>query len=120
MEHDSWTKTYQNPELYKWLLSKSKKQDSLVIPERVLMSYVGRYKYSEQEYSDVTYDGKNLYVQSSVAERKLLMKPLTTTKFRLPGPLSGDGDVYFNVTPEGKVAGFTVGPCDHTYCARIE
>jgi hypothetical protein len=118
--HDSWTETYQNAELYKWLLSKSKRQDSPIIPEKVLRSYVGRYKYSEQEFSEVTCDGKDLYVESSVAKRKLIMKALTKTKFRLPGPLTGDGDMYFNVTKEGKVLGFTVGPCDHTYCARIE
>jgi hypothetical protein len=117
--HDSWTKAYQDPELYKWLLSKSKVQKSPVIAEKVLLSYVGRYKYSEQEQMDVTYDGKNLYVESSVAKRKIVMKPLTSTKFRLPGPLTGDGDMYFDVTQEGKIAGFTVGPCDHTYCPRI-
>lgn len=118
--HDSWTETYQNPELYKWLLSKSRSEGGLVLPEKVLKSYVGRYKYSEQESMEVTLDGANLYVQSAVAKRKLLMKPLTKTKFRLPGPITGDGDMYFNLTEDGKVAGFTVGPCDHSYCARIE
>ena len=118
--HDSWTSTYQNEELYKWLLSKSKEQKCVIIAQKVLMSYVGRYKYSDQENLEVTYDGKNLHVQSSVAKRKILMQPFTNTKFRLPGPLTGDGDMYFNLTQEGKVAGFTVGPCDHTYCARIE
>lgn len=118
--HDSWTNTYQNPELYKWLLSKSKDHNTPAVSGKVLMSYVGLYKYSDQENMEVTYDGKNLYVQSSVAKRKILMNPLTNTKFRLPGPLTGDGDMYFNVNQEGKVSGFTVGPCDHTYCARIE
>ena len=118
--HDSWTNTYQNQELYKWLLSKSKDPASPTIAEKILNRYVGRYKYSEQEIMEVTSEGKSLYVQSSVAKRKILMRPLTNTKFRLPGPISGDGDMYFNVTQEGKVAGFTVGPCDHTYCPRIQ
>ena len=69
---------------------------------------------------EITYDGKDLYVQSSVANRQILILPLTSTKFRIPGPLSGDGDMYFNVTNGGKVQGFTVGPCDHTYCPKIQ
>ena len=118
--HDSWTSTYQNKELYKWLLSKSKHKPTPIIPEKTLKDYVGRYKYSDVESMDVTYDGNSLYVQSSVAKRKILMKPLTLTKFRLPGPLSGDGDMYFDVSQGGEVRGFTVGPCDHTYCPRID
>lgn len=118
--HDSWTETYNNPELYKWLLSKSKNQQTANLATQLLKSYVGRYKYSEQENMEVTYDDGKLYVQSSIAKRKLLMKPFTNTKFRLPGPLSDDGDMYFKVSEKGKVEGFTVGPCDHTYCPLID
>ena len=118
--HDSWTKTYENPELYDWLLSKSKNKDSPIIDDRILKSYAGRYRYSNDEIIEVTYDGKDLYVKSSVADRKIQIVPFTNTKFRIPGPLSGDGDMYFNVTKEVRVEGFTVGPCDHTYCPRID
>ena len=59
---------------------------------------------------EVTFEDKNLYVKSSVANRKIRIVPFTNTKFRIPGPLSGDGDMYFNVTKEGRVEGFTVGP----------
>jgi predicted esterase len=118
--HDAWTTTYQNQELYDWLLSKSKSKGTPIIDDKILKSYVGKYKYSNNEIMEVTYDGKNLYVKSSVANRKILIVPFANTKFRIPGPLSGDGDMYFNVTKEGKVEGFTVGPCDHTYCPKIE
>jgi len=118
--HDSWTKTYQNQELYSWLLSKSKNINSPTVDVKILKSYAGKYKYSDEEIMEVTYEDKNLYVTSSVANRKILIMPFTNTKFRIPGPLGGDSDMYFNVTQKGKVEGFTVGPCDHTYCPRIE
>ncbi len=117
--HDSWTETYQNQKLYSWLLSKTIKKDSLNIEEEILKSYIGKYKYSNEEIMEVTYENKSLYVKSSIANRKLSIVPFTKTKFRIPGPLSGDSDVYFDVTQEGKVQGITVGPCDHTYCLRI-
>ena len=97
-----------------------KSRSSPTIDDKILKSYVGRYKYSNDEIMEVTYEDKNLYVKSSVANRKILIVPFTNTKFRIPGPLSGDGDMYFKVTKEGRVEGFTVGPCDHTHCPRIE
>jgi len=118
--HDSWTNAYQNQQLYDWLLSKSKNKIRPTVDDKILKSYVGSYKYSKNEIMEVTYEDGDVYVKSSVANRKLLIMPLTNTKFRISGPLTGDGDMYFNVTKEGKVEGFTVGPCDHTYCPRIE
>ncbi|NEU07875.1 prolyl oligopeptidase family serine peptidase [Flavihumibacter sp. R14] len=118
--HDSWTATYQNQQLYDWLLSKSRGKVSPAIDDKILKSYTGRYKYSNDEIMEVTYEDKNLYVRSSVAKRKIRIVPFTSTKFRIPGLLSGDGDMYFKVTEQGKVEGFTVGPCDHTWCPRIE
>jgi predicted esterase len=118
--HDSWTETYLNQELYDWFLSKSKESKIPTIDVTTLKSYTGKYRYSNDEIMNVTYENKNLFVESSVAKRKLLIVPFTNTKFRISGPLSGDGDMYFNVTKEGRVKGFTVGPCDHTYCPRTE
>jgi predicted esterase len=118
--HECWTKTYQNQELYDWLLSKSKYCKIKNVDERTLKSYVGSYKYSEDEIMEVTYENKNLFVKSSVANLKLLLEPFSITKFRISGPLSGDSDMYFKVSENGIVEGFTVGPCDHTYCPRIE
>jgi hypothetical protein len=106
--------------LYDWLLSKSRSKGSPIIDDKILESYAGRYRYSNDEIIEVTFDGNDLYVKSSVADRKILIVPFTNTKFRIPGPLSGDGDMYFNVTKEGRVEGFTVGPCDHTYCPRLD
>ena len=97
-----------------------KKINKPVIDEKILVRYAGKYRYSDDEIMEVTYENKNLYVTSSVANRKILIVPFTPTKFRIPGPLTGDGDMYFKVTKEGKVEGFTVGPCDHTYCPRID
>src|SRR5688572_6515164 len=88
-DHDSWTNTYQNQQLYDWFLSKSRHKGSPAVDAKILKSYVGRYKYSNDEIMEVTYDDKNLYVKSSVANRKILIAPLTNTKFRIPGPLSG-------------------------------
>ncbi|MEP6596058.1 MAG: prolyl oligopeptidase family serine peptidase, partial [Ginsengibacter sp.] len=65
LEHDCWTKTYQNQELYNWLLSKSKNKDVPDVNAKILKSYVGRYKYSDKEIMEVTYEDKNLYVKSS-------------------------------------------------------
>jgi hypothetical protein len=118
LEHDSWTQTYQNQELYNWLLSKSKNKNILNVDINILKSYVGKYKYSENEIIEVTYEDSSLYTISSVAKNKVKLNPLTNTKFRVPGPISGDGDMYFKVI-QGKVEGFTVGPCDNTYCPKI-
>ena len=119
-EHDSWSATYQNPELYKWLLSKSKNQDSPALNKDTSLSYVGRYKYSKKENMEVTYDGKNLYVESSIAKQKVIMQPVTQTKFKLSGPFSGFGVMNFNITQKGKITGFTFGQCENKYCARIK
>jgi hypothetical protein len=120
MGHECWTKTYQNKELYEWLLSKSKTGNLQNIDESILKSYVGRYKYSDDEIMEISYENKNLFVRSSVGNRKLQIVPFTVTKFRIPGPLSGDSDMYFKLSENGIVEGFTVGPCDHTYCPKIE
>jgi predicted esterase len=119
-EHDVWTRTYQNKQLYEWLLSKSKAKNTPIIDGPTLKQYVGRYRYSNEEIIEVTFEESKLFVKSSTANRKIQIAPLTNTRFRTPGPLTGDGDMYFNVTKEGRVEGFTVGPCDHTYCPRIE
>jgi hypothetical protein len=86
--HDSWTTTYQNQELYDWFLSKSKNSNTPTIDAQTLKGYVGKYKYSDVEIMEVTYENKNLYVKSSVASRKILTVPFTNTKFRIPGPLA--------------------------------
>jgi predicted esterase len=118
--HNSWTEAYKNQELYTWLLSKTNAKEQLAVKNRVLKSYAGLYKYSDTENMEVTYEKGQLYVQSTVANRKVLIEPLTNTKFRIAGPLSADGDMYFDVAEDGKVRGFTVGPCDHTYCPSID
>jgi len=120
MGHECWTKTYQNKELYDWFLSKSKCNNIQYVDERTLKSYAGKYKYSDNEIMEVTFENNNLFVKSSVANRKLQIVPFTLTKFRIQGPLSGDSDMYFKVSADGIVEGFTVGPCDHTYCPKME
>lgn len=118
--HDSWTMTYQNKELYDWFLSKSKMANIQAVDKKTLKSYAGRYKYSDDEIIEVTYENDSLFVKSSAANRKLQIVPFTVTKFRIPGPRSGDSDMYFKVSENGIVEGFTVGPCDHTYCPKIK
>ena len=68
----------------------------------------------------MTYDGKNLYVESSNAKQKVIMQPITQTKFKLSGPFSGLGVMNFDLTQKGKVAGFTFGQCENINCARIK
>jgi hypothetical protein len=36
--------------------------------------------------------------------------------FRIPGPFGGYSEMYFRVSKDGIVEGFTVGPCDGTFC----
>ncbi len=116
--HDSWTPAYQNQELYNWFLSKSKKKHPVNVDVKVLKSYIGNYKYSDKAIIEVSYLDSSLYVKSSLTDKKLLLTPITETKFRIPGPINGGGEMYFNLQ-QGKVDGFTVGPCDHTYCPKI-
>jgi len=118
--HDSWTETYNDQGLYSWLLSKTNKVSKQYVDEKILKGYAGQYKYSDEETMEVTYENASLYVKSSVANRKISIVPISKTKFRIPGPLSGDSDMYFDVAQDGSVNGFTVGPCDHTYCSRME
>jgi len=119
-EHDAWTETYQNPALYDWFLSKSRGKSVPTIDDKTLKKYAGKYQYSKDEFMEITVADRKLYVESSVAKNKLQLIPLTNTKFRIAGPLTADGDIYFSLTTEGKVKGITIGPCDHTYCPRIE
>lgn len=118
--HDAWTMTYQNQELYDWLLSKSKNADIPDIDQKVLESYAGKYKSSKKVIMEVIYENKNLYVKSSGSNRKFLIMPFTYTKFRISEFVSGDPEMYFNVGQNGKVEGYTVGPCDQTYYTKIE
>jgi hypothetical protein len=52
-------------------------------------SYAGKYKYSDKEIMEVSYENKNLYVKSSVASRNI-NSTVYNTKFRIPDH-SGDG-----------------------------
>jgi predicted esterase len=118
--HDAWTETYENQELYDWLLSKSKNGNLENNDEQILKSYVGRYKYSDEEIMEVTYEYKYLYINSSLANAKLLLTPITNTKFKIRGSINGNSEMYFKVTQKIKVEGFTLGRCDNTLYPRIE
>jgi len=116
--HDAWTTTYENKELYDWLLSKSK--NGSLPDEKILESYCGRYKYSDVDTMQVIYEYKYLYIKSSGGNPKLLLSPITNTKFKIRGSINGESEMYFNRTQEGKVEGFTLGRCDLTCYPKIK
>jgi len=119
LEHDSWSITYANPELYHWLFSK-KRVDSIQIDPSLLKNYTGTYKYSDNENMIVSLSHDSLFVKSTVSGNNLLLIPFKKNKFRIPGGFSGDGEVYFETDNAGKVTGLSIGPCDHTLCRKIK
>ena len=118
IEHDSWTATYNNPELYEWLLSRER-TDSIKADAPLLKKYVGTYRYSANEDMIVSLSHDSLFVKSTVSNNKLLLAPFKKDKFRIPGGFSGDGEVYFERDASGRVTGLRIGPCDHTFCKKI-
>jgi pimeloyl-ACP methyl ester carboxylesterase len=115
--HDAWSETYENKDLYTWLLSKSK---NVRLPdEKILKSYCGRYKYSDKDTMQVIYKYNYLYIKSSEANSGLLLTPVTDAKFNIRGSISGESELYFRRSKDGKIDGFTLGRCDLTCYTKI-
>lgn len=65
-EHDSWTETYNNPELYTWFLKHKKKERVAVkVEPKVLDSYVGQYELTPQFIITVSRENNQLFAQAS-------------------------------------------------------
>jgi predicted esterase len=115
--HDAWTTTYENKELYDWFLSKTKNNNPPT--EKVLESYCGRYKYSDVDTMQILYEYKFLYITSLGGNSKLLLTPISKTKFMIRGSINGESEMYIKMLLDGKVEGFTLGRCDLKIYPRI-
>jgi predicted esterase len=117
--HDSWTATYSNPELYKWLLS-HKRNEPYLINKKDLKKYVGKYQYSSTETITISLENGGLYSESSRTKRKVLILPFAENKFRVADPFRGEAERYFRLNEKGKVEGLIVGPCENRFAGKVE
>ncbi len=95
-EHDSWTETYNNDELYEWFLShrKFKYIDlPLVKPER----YVGVYS-SDENSAEIFLKNEKLCIGLETSnDKEMPMKPFATDSF-----VFSDYNYEFVFKPDGK------------------
>jgi predicted esterase len=119
--HDSWTPTYKNPELYKWLLT-HRRNEPYMLSKDQLSAFIGKYKYSDKETITISLENGNLYSESSRKKRKIWIIPFAENKFRAADESlnNNNGERYFKMNDKGKVEGLIIGPCDNTFAAKME
>lgn len=95
--HDSWTETYNNPELYEWLLShKRKERLAIEVNPKLFDRYTGRYEFSPQFILTVTKENDRLYGQAT-GQPKVELLPETEKDFFIT-----EADVQFSFVTDNK------------------
>ncbi|MDO1446033.1 prolyl oligopeptidase family serine peptidase [Rhodocytophaga aerolata] len=95
--HDSWTVTYNNPELYQWLLSHKKKERLAVeVDPKIFDKYVGKYEFSPQFIFTVTKERDHLYGQAS-GQPKVELLPETEKDYFIK-----EADIQFTFVTDNK------------------
>jgi predicted esterase len=120
--HDSWTPTYKNPELYKWMLAHKRNEKPYILSKGQLSKFIGKYKYSDKDTITISLENGNLYSESSRKKRKIWIIPFAENKFRVSAKVlnNNNGERYFKINAKGEVEGLIIGPCDNTFAAKIE
>ncbi|MEN7550503.1 alpha/beta hydrolase [Rapidithrix thailandica] len=117
--HDSWSITYANPELYKWLLQHKRGHNSYALGKDFLQLYEGVYQYSASENLLINLEGNSLYITPPGSSQKILIEPFAMHQFRTADKsFAGQNELYFKLDKKGTVVGLTIGPCDLTYCEK--
>jgi hypothetical protein len=119
--HDSWTTTYKNPELYKWMLAHKRNEQPYILSKNQLKKFIGKYKYSDKDTITISLENGSLYSESSRRKRKIWIIPFAENKFRASdNDRNNNGERYFKINAKGKVEGLIIGPCDNTFAVKIE
>ncbi len=97
-EHDSWTETYLNEELYRWFLSHRRFKYIDAPASENLEKYVGRYSSKENSAEIYLRDGRLHIALATSGNKELPLKPCGVGSFTF-----GDFDNYELVfIPHGK------------------
>jgi predicted esterase len=78
--HDSWTETYENDEIYDWLLQhKLFEYKEVAVNQAVLAKYAGNYKGDDGAIIKVVYEDNKLFLD--MGKFKPQLKPASETEF---------------------------------------
>jgi predicted esterase len=101
--HDSWTETYNNPELYEWFLQNKRfKPEPVTTTTPFLESLCGRYNflYDDRQLT-ITTNGTDLFV-SETENLKLQLYPESKYEYLIR---NRNGGIKFEVNEKGVVTG---------------
>lgn len=101
--HDSWTETYNNPELYEWFLQNKRfKPEPVTTTTPFLESLCGRYNflYDDRQLT-ITTNGTDLFV-SETENLKLQLYPESKYEYLIR---NRNGGIKFEVNEKGLVTG---------------
>ena len=101
--HDSWTETYDNPELYEWFLQNKKfKPEAVTIDTKLLESFCGQYDFLyDDRHLNITTNGTDLFVEE-VENLKMFMYPESKYEYLIR---NSNGGIKFEVNDKGIVTG---------------
>jgi len=101
--HDSWTETYDNPELYEWFLQNKKfKPEAVTIDTKLLESFCGQYDFMyDDRHLTITTNGTDLFIEETDGI-KLIMYPESQYEYLIRNQ---NGGIKFEVNDKGVVTG---------------
>lgn len=101
--HDSWTETYNNPELYEWFLQHKKyKPEVITTDTELLKSFCGQYDFlHDDRHLMITTNGTDLFVEE-MEGIKMIMYPESKYEYIIR---NANGGITFQVNDKGIVKG---------------
>jgi hypothetical protein len=101
--HDSWTETYNNPELYEWFLQNRRfKPEVVTTATKLLESFCGQYDFIyDDRHLTITTNGTDLFVEE-IENLKLQMYPESQYEYLIR---NSNGGIKFEVNNKGIVTG---------------
>jgi hypothetical protein len=98
--HDSWTDTYNNPELYAWFLKQKKKERvTIKVEPKILDAYVGQYELTPQFIISVSKESNRLFAQAT-GQPKIELHPESEKDYFIK---EVDAYITFERDANGKV-----------------
>jgi dienelactone hydrolase len=103
-EHDSWTETYNNEDLYKWFLDHKRFRFQQTNQEDSLEKFTGHFSFNKDSVTIFQVEDK-LWIRFGPRGKTSILKPsLENTFFINENSLE---EIRFNKNKEGKIASFT-------------
>jgi len=101
--HDSWTETYNNPELYTWFLQHSKyKPEPVTVDKQLLESLCGEYDFLyDNRILNITTNGTDLFSEGN-EKIKQRLSPESKYEYLVRG---GNEGIKFQLDNKGNVTG---------------